>query len=302
MRRIAISVVVVLAFAAVWALAAGAGAWFLASPTLPRPMAGSERSPLPKDLIVAEAGSRTEDVAGGVLAQLGGTVGAPSDEDKPEVRGLEPVSGDPAATDGPQPIDTTALGALVERLKASKDTGLLKPEIPAEMTVYQTQRVKVVLARQEKAAALAAAPGADLKNASEIPIRDFVSVKLYGGSDFRVEPITADASIRSLKGGDLAEWEFDVTPITGGSHDLEIIVLLYDQPAFLPVAKFSQKVAVEVPFGSQLRLIWSGYGGDWIVNLLLAPLLGAIIAYFVKEWLTRRRPPAASGTSGTKPG
>jgi hypothetical protein len=315
------------AFVAVWAIVAVIGGWFQ-GPRSGAPAVAAAPEPLATEQIVSRVADK--DASSDLISWLGDPpepgpapeqiasarpMPPPPEPDEPDVRGFEPIGSagtnrgfqdtdavepaaapppvDQPAPGRPHPVDRKAIGDVIERLKRSKDTGLLKPEIPEQMTAFETQRVRVILARQAEAVALVTAPGADLKNASELPVRDFVSVELYGGRDFKVDAIAEDASVRSLKGSDWAEWEFDVTPTSGGAHNLEIIVLLYDEPAFVPVAKFSQTVTVDVPFGSRLKLLWSSYGGDWIVNLVLAPLIGAVFAFYIKDWLLSRRQAAA---------
>jgi hypothetical protein len=115
------------------------------------------------------------------------TAPAPGSEPTPEA--VPPASGPavPPRTDSSQldaqsfqpiPTDPDQLRAFVDELKASRDKGLLKPDIPAVMIADEKTRVTVTLSRGAAGAKVLQEPKLNLRNAGEIAASDFVSVQL----------------------------------------------------------------------------------------------------------------------------
>ena len=109
-----------------------------------------------------------------------------------------------------------------------------------------------------------------------------MSVTLDGGDAFNVVPVLPDQP-QDLRSRDTAEWEFWATPTAGGTHDLQVIVLLYNNQAYLPVARFSQSISVDVPFLSQVASVLDG-GPKEFAELFVAGLLSILAA----GWYERR--------------
>jgi hypothetical protein len=86
-----------------------------------------------------------------------------------------------------------------------------------------------------------------------------------------------------LRTRDTGEWDFWVTPLAGGTHEIQIIVLLYDNIGYLPAAKFAKSVTVTVPFLSQITKFVQGWPSEFA--LLLIAGAGSIL---LAGWWDRR--------------
>jgi hypothetical protein len=150
------------------------------------------------------------------------------------------------------------------------------------MIADEKTRVTVTLSRGAAGAKVLQEPKLNLRNAGEIAASDFVSVQLDGGDAFDVKAVMPDRP-QDLRTRDTGEWDFWVTPLAGGTHEIQIIVLLYDNIGYLPAAKFAKSVTVTVPFLSRITKFVQGWPSEFA--LLLIAGAGSIL---LAGWWDRR--------------
>jgi hypothetical protein len=169
---------------------------------------------------------------------------------------------------------------LLQEIRKAPESGLLEHDIPSKLTVFQEQEIYVRLSRGPAAERFI--QGLGNKPGEIVSVRDFVSLSLYGETNFEIERLSPDP--QSMRQNNFCLWKFRVTPKRGGKHVLEIQVNLFDTHGYIPVASYSREVEVDVPFPARITLMWSDYRADWLLNYLLLPLTASIFT----AWMTAR--------------
>ena len=188
---------------------------------------------------------------------------------------------------------------LLKELREAQENGLLEHDIPSKLTVFQEQEIEVRLSRGPSAEKFLR--DSSLNTKEVVPARDFVSLSIYGGSNFDIQNLSPDP--QSMRHHDYCLWKFIVTPKRGGKNNLEITVSLYDEPGYVPVASYSREVEVDVPFPARLALMWEDYRGGSLLTDFMLPLVASVFT----GWMTVRiagnpaaRTPQKGGTPSKK--
>jgi hypothetical protein len=171
-------------------------------------------------------------------------------------------------------------GSVAERAVArSVSEGLLSFSAPDTMRQGRRERVEVGIARTT-----------DLGTELEATFRRAGTreTQTVGTSDYMTVELVGDAfTIRALSPANqivapLARWEFDVTPVTAGSHLLTLVgtcwITVDGERRSLAVPSFDREIKVAVDVGYGLRHAVTG-NWQWIVGTVMA--LGGAIAGWI---------------------
>lgn len=208
----------------------------------------------------------------------------------PATEAAEPtvIAGD-EATPTPLVTDLPATGGgvaevdvsmLVNQALSSLEQGRLAFNPPSEMTVDQTERVTVRIAKEAGADNIGTGmPGTGEATVEPIKVGTFMKARLQGRG-FDILPLSNEEQV--VAGDTFTEWQWDVTPREAGLHKLSLLVTVrinvpgmgQEQRDF-PVKDATVNVKV-TPVGAAQRFLQEN--GAWLLLLVVA--LSAIGIFF----------------------
>jgi len=174
--------------------------------------------------------------------------------------------------------------------------GTILHNIPDTMRVSKKQRVEVRLIRsRDRISIVQNVRGSQKVKISDIKVGKAMGVKLIG-SPKNFEILAHSSEIQAVGRRDYTLWEWDVTPLKDGRHDLylKVIVRKGDYNKDLPV--FDKKVQV-VTSETKKWVSFFNNNKEWIMGSLVIPLL-FLIASRMGGW---RRPKRKKTTTRKKP-
>lgn len=183
-----------------------------------------------------------------------------------------------------------------ERTVSDEDMsdGTLLHNIPDSMKVGKKQRIEVRLSRgQDRISIVQGVRGSKKVKIQEIKVGSAMGVKLIASpSEFEVLKHSSEIQAINRRGYTL--WEWDVTPLKDGKHDLylKIIVRKGDYNKDLPV--FDKSVQV-VTTDTKRWVTFFNDNKEWIMGSLVIPLL-----LFIFSRLGKRNPKPAPKKTTTK--
>ncbi len=173
--------------------------------------------------------------------------------------------------------------------------GTILHNIPDTMRVNKKQRIEVRLIRsRDRISIVQNVRGSQKVKISEIKVGKAMGVKLMG-SPQKFEILAHSSEIQAVGRRDYTLWEWDVTPLKDGRHDLylKVIVRKGDYNKDLPV--FDKTVQV-VTSETKKWVSFFNNNKEWIMGSLVIPLL-FLIASRLGGW---RRPKRKKTTNRKK--
>ena len=205
------------------------------------------------------------------------------------------------STDNKSNTDATAdrTGAPPSSGSAKDDAlsqGTILHNIPDTMRMGKKQRIEVRLIRSRNRISIVQnVKGSQKLKIAEIKIGKAMGVKLIGSSK-NFEILAHSSEIQAVGKRDYTLWEWDVTPLKDGRHDLylKVIVRKGNYNKDLPV--FDKKIQV-VTSDTKKWMAFFNNNKEWIMGSLVIPLL-FLIASRMKGW---RRPKRKKTAKRKKP-
>ena len=191
-------------------------------------------------------------------------------------------------TDAPPPGANTKEDALSQ--------GTILHNIPDTMRMGKKQRIEVRLIRSRNRISIVQnVKGSQKLKIAEIKIGKAMGVKLIGSSK-NFEILAHSSEIQAVGKRDYTLWEWDVTPLKDGRHDLylKVIVRKGNYNKDLPV--FDKKIQV-VTSDTKKWMAFFNNNKEWIMGSLVIPLL-FLIASRMRGW---RRPKRKKTANRKKP-
>lgn len=199
----------------------------------------------------------------------------------------------PGSTDSSAPP-----ASRTERNRMSGDDfakGTILHNIPDTMRVGKKQRIEVRLTRgKDRISIVQNIKGSQKVRISEIKVGKAMGVKLIASSQ-NFEILAHSSEIQAVGRRDYTLWEWDVTPLKDGKHDLylKVIVRKGDYNKDLPV--FDKSVQVVTTETKKWSTFFNN-NKEWIMGSLVIPLL-FLIASRLGGW---RRPKRKKTTAKKK--
>jgi hypothetical protein len=125
----------------------------------------------------------------------------------------------PAAGGGAAEVD---VAMLVNNALTRLEQGRLAYNPPKEMTVGQTERVTVRIAKDAGAVDIGTSmPGSGQATVEPIKVGTFMKARLQGRG-FDIQPLSNEEQV--VAGDTFTEWQWDVTPREAGPHKLSLLI------------------------------------------------------------------------------
>ncbi|OJJ19335.1 hypothetical protein BKI52_21215 [marine bacterium AO1-C] len=204
-----------------------------------------------------------------------------SDENK-----SKPGSDDSAPAPGAAPPKPDALSQ-----------GTILHNIPDTMRVSKKQRIEVRLIRsKDRISIVQNVKGSQKVKIADIKIGKAMGVKLIGSSK-NFEILAHSSEIQAVGRRDYTLWEWDVTPLKDGRHDLylKVIVRKGDYNKDLPV--FDKTIQVVTSETKKWTAFFNN-NKEWIMGSLVIPLL-FLIASRLGGWRRPKRKKTATRKKST---
>ncbi|HAS40143.1 MAG TPA: hypothetical protein DCS93_06665 [Microscillaceae bacterium] len=176
--------------------------------------------------------------------------------------------------------------------------GTILHNIPDTMRVSKKQRVEVRLIRsRDRISIVQNVKGSQKVKIADIKVGKAMGVKLIG-SPKNFEILAHSSEIQAVGRREYTLWEWDVTPLKDGRHDLylKVIVRKGDYNKDLPV--FDKKVQV-VTSETKKWVSFFNNNKEWIMGSLVIPLL-FLIASRLGGWRRPKRKKTATRKKTTK--
>jgi hypothetical protein len=188
----------------------------------------------------------------------------------------------------------SATKALLEAQIAAIAPGKILFNPSPQMRVGDTETIVIRIGRNEIEDAIKTnLAGRGVPRIESIEVADFMSVRLSGGSAFRIETRSPEA--QAIPSGRFAEWLFEVTPEEDGRQFLQLVVLLRfklaegEEVTSLPALR--REIEVEVNRWWQAKQLMLAEW-KWFVGGILSTAV-LVVGYFGRRYVELGRKPAS---------
>lgn len=193
---------------------------------------------------------------------------------KSQEKTVHSTEGNPGTSTVIPPVDTTALGK-------PKEQGLLNYNIPKEMKYRKAYRIRFAINRDTADKTIILSP---TSTTSTIHTSSTMSVELIDPlpDEEKAFLITKDnADIQLVDKDEATEWIFTVVPISGGTHELQVVVSIIRDGNKKQVV-YSSSVQVHATMADKFAHFFITYW-QWIIGTLLLPFVIWLVNSILKK-------------------